>query len=157
MLWSDRCWPDFCQILGIQQLQNNPKFLSMEVRRANAEELVSILDNILITRPRDEWLKILDNEFSRGADIIYSAVNTLSDLANDPQVVANEYITTFNHPALGDIKMLGLPYRFTETPGAVGGSQHRAAPGLGQHNEEVLLELGYTRDDIVRFKQKAVI
>ena len=157
MLWSDRCWPDFCQILGIQHLQNNPKFLSMEARRVNAEELVSILDNILITRPRDEWVKILDNEFSRGADIIYSAVNTLSDLPNDPQVIANEYITTFNHPTLGDIKMLGLPYRFTKTPGVVGGSQHRAAPGLGQHNEEVLLELGYTQDDIVRFKQKAVI
>ncbi|HEY79045.1 MAG TPA: CoA transferase [Dehalococcoidia bacterium] len=157
MLWSDRCWPDFCRITGIEHLQKTPKFSSMEARRANSEELVSILDSIFITRPRDEWMKILDNESSRGADIIYSVVNTFSDLPDDPQVIANDYITTFKHPVLGDIKMLGLPYRFHKTPGIVGGSQHRAAPQFGEHNEEILLELGYTRDEIMKFKQEAVI
>jgi crotonobetainyl-CoA:carnitine CoA-transferase CaiB-like acyl-CoA transferase len=46
---------------------------------------------------------------------------------------------------------------FNSSKGAAGGSQHRAAPELGQHNEEVLLELGYTRDDIVRLKEKEII
>ena len=157
MLWSDRCWPDFCRLLGIQHLQNDPKFLSMEARRANSEELVSILDSILATKPRHEWIKIFDEAFSQGTDIIYSVLNTIADLPDDPQVIANDYITTFDHPVLGNIQVVGLPYKFSKTPGAVGGSQHREAPALGQHNEEVLLELGYTWGDIARLKEQAVI
>ncbi|HEY78202.1 MAG TPA: CoA transferase [Dehalococcoidia bacterium] len=157
MLWSDRCWPDFCRVMGIQHLQNNPRFVSEETRRANSAELISILDDIIITRPRNEWLQILDEAISRGADIVYSRLNTISDLADDPQVMANDYITTFKHAVLGDIKMVGLPYKFGKTPGAVGGSQHREAPGLGQHNEEVLRELGYTGEDIAALESKGVI
>jgi crotonobetainyl-CoA:carnitine CoA-transferase CaiB-like acyl-CoA transferase len=157
MLWSDRCWPDFCQVMGIQHLQNDPKFLSMDARRANSAELISIIDDIIITRPRNEWLQILDKAISGGADIVYSRLNTISDLPDDPQVMANDYITNFNHPVLGDIKMVGLPYKFSRTPGAVGGSQRKEAPGLGQHNEEVLRELGYTVEDIALLKSKGVI
>jgi crotonobetainyl-CoA:carnitine CoA-transferase CaiB-like acyl-CoA transferase len=157
MLWSDRCWPDFCRVMDIQHLQNDPKFVSMDARRANSAELISILDDVLVTRPRNEWMQILDEAISQGADIVYSRLNTISDLPDDPQVMANDYITIFNHPVLGDIKMVGLPYKFSRTPGAVGGGQHREAPGLGQHNEEVLRELGYTGEDIAALKSKGVI
>jgi crotonobetainyl-CoA:carnitine CoA-transferase CaiB-like acyl-CoA transferase len=157
MLWADRCWPDFCRVIGIQHLKNDPKFISMDARRANAEELISILDDVLITRPRHEWIKIFDEALTQGADIIYSILNTISDLPDDPQVMANKYITNFNHPVFGDTQVVGLPYKFSETPGVVGGSQHREAPELGQHTEEVLLELGYTWEDITLLKDKDVI
>jgi len=157
MLWSDRCWPDFCRIIGIQHLQNNLKFSSIAARRENSEELISILDNIFITRPRDEWINIIDNEVTKGADIIYSVLNTVSELFDDPQVIANDYITTFNHPVLGDIKLNGLPYKFTKTPGVVGGNDKRAEPELGEHTKEVLLEIGYTPEDITPLRDKGVI
>jgi crotonobetainyl-CoA:carnitine CoA-transferase CaiB-like acyl-CoA transferase len=157
MLWSDLCWPDFCQVIGIQHIQNDPKFLSMEARRDNAEELVSIIDDVIITRPRHEWIRIFDEAIAKGADIVYSILNTVSDLPYDPQVLANGYITTFKHPVFGDTQMVGLPYKFSETPGVVGGSQHREAPELGQHTEEVLLELGYTWEDITLLKDKEVM
>jgi CoA:oxalate CoA-transferase len=157
MLWSDRCWPDFCRVMGIRHLQNDPKFCSMDARKSNAEELISILDAVVITRTRLEWIKILDEALSQGADIIYSIVNTISDLPDDPQVIANNYITHFDHPVFGDNQVVGIPYKFSKTPGVVGGSQHREAPELGQHTEEVLLELGYTWDDITLLKDKGVI
>jgi crotonobetainyl-CoA:carnitine CoA-transferase CaiB-like acyl-CoA transferase len=157
MLTSDRSWPDFCRVIGIQHLQNDPKFVSMEARRANAEELVSILDDIIINRPRNEWIQIFDEAIAKGADVVYSILNTVSDLPDDPQVMTNNYITTFKHPVFGDTQVVGLPYKFSQTPSVVGGSQHREAPELGQHTEEVLLELGYTWDDITHLKDKGVI
>jgi crotonobetainyl-CoA:carnitine CoA-transferase CaiB-like acyl-CoA transferase len=157
MLWSGRCWPDFCRVMGIEDLQNDPKFESMQTRADNSEELISILDNIFATKTRDEWIRIFDDALARGADIIYSIMNTISDLPDDPQATANNYITNFNHPVFGEIKVVGLPYKFHKTPGVVGGNNRREAPELGQHTEEVLLELGYTWDDIVEFKDKEVI
>jgi CoA:oxalate CoA-transferase len=157
MLWSARCWPDFCRLMGIQHLQNSLKFNSMEARRENSRELVSILDSIIATKPRHEWIKILDEAISNGADLMYSRLNTISDLPYDPQVVDNDYITTFDHPDLGNIQMVGLPFRLSRTPGKVGGKNHRPAPVIGQHNEEILLELGYKVGDIARLKQQAVI
>jgi crotonobetainyl-CoA:carnitine CoA-transferase CaiB-like acyl-CoA transferase len=157
MLWSGRCWPDFCRVMGIEDLQNDPKFESMQTRADNSEELISILDNIFATKTREEWIRIFDDALARGADIIYSIMNTISDLPDDPQATANNYITNFNHPVFGEIKVVGLPYKFHRTPGVVGGSNRREAPELGQHTEEVLLELGYTWDDIVEFKDKEVI
>jgi crotonobetainyl-CoA:carnitine CoA-transferase CaiB-like acyl-CoA transferase len=143
--------------MGIQHLQNDPKFISMDTRRANAEELISILDDVLITKPRHEWIKIFDEALTQGADIIYSILNTISDLPDDPQVMVNNYITNFNHPVFGDTQVVGLPYKFSKTPGVVGGSQQREAPELGQHTEEVLLEMGYTWEDIAYLKDKGVV
>jgi len=157
MLWSDRSWPDFCRLVGIGELQNDPRFNSSSARETNSDELISILDNIFASKPRDEWRTIFDEALSKGADIIYSLINTISDLPDDPQVLANDYITTFNHPVFGETKVVGLPYKFSKTPGVAGGSQHREAPELGQHTEEVLLEVGYTWEDITGFKDKGVI
>ena len=94
MLWSDRCWPDFCRIIGIQNLQNNPKFSSIAARRENSEELISILDNILITRPRDEWIKIIDNEKQYIVPAKAIAV-TVIDLLYDDAERAKQVIENF--------------------------------------------------------------
>jgi crotonobetainyl-CoA:carnitine CoA-transferase CaiB-like acyl-CoA transferase len=157
MLQSDKCWPDFCKVMGIEELRNDQKFNSMEARRANSAELISILDNIFARKPRDEWIEIFDKALSGGADIIYSKLNTISDLPDDPQVTTNDYITNFDHPVFGKIQVVGIPYKFSKTPGVVGGTKLREAPELGQHTEEVLLEAGYTWEDIVKFKDKEVI
>jgi CoA:oxalate CoA-transferase len=156
MLQSDRYWPDFCAIVGIQDLQNNPKFNSAEARKANCTELILLLEKVFAGKPRSEWIKIFDEGISQGRDIIYSIVNSIADLPDDPQILANDYITTFNHPVYGDIKVMGLPYKFSKTPGAPGGSKHREAPEFGQHTEEVLLEYGYTWDDITKLREQGV-
>ena len=73
---------------------------------------------------------------------------------DDPQVIANEYITTFDHPSIGPIKMCNHPNIYSETPSGI----FREAPELGQHTEEILVdELGYSWDDIVSLQDKGVI
>src|SRR5207244_10984769 len=66
MIQADRYWPDLCKALGIQELEKNPKFATMAVRSKNSEELISILDKIFASKPRDEWMSILKN----GGDFI---------------------------------------------------------------------------------------
>ena len=90
----------------------------------------------------------------KGGDIIFAPVQSMSDLAADPQVIANNYIIDYNHETLGPVKVLGLPIALSETPGEV----IAEAPEFGQHTEEVLQELGnYTWEEISELREKGAI
>ena len=89
-----------------------------------------------------------------GGDFIFTVVNTLDDLEDDPQMQANGYITEIPHPAFGTLKYLGCPVNLSETPGEV----REPAPELGQHTELLLTEeLGYTWDDITALRERGVL
>lgn len=147
-LQPDRYWPNVCQALDICHLENDPRFNSIEARGKNAKELIAIMDDKFANKTKDEWLKIL-----KQAGCIFTPVQSPSEVANDPQVLPNRYFTYVDHPVWGKTKVVGFPWDFSETPA----SWRREAPELGQHTEEILLEVGYTWDDIVRFKDEAVI
>ena len=150
MAQADRYWPDFCKAVGIEELEKDPRFQNIEARTENAEELILILDNIFATRSVEEWLAHFEQQ---RIDLIYAPIQTISDLVDEPQARANDYIVDFNHPNFGPTDVVGCPYQFSKTPVSVGA----LVPELGQHTEEVLLELGHTWDDIVRLREKEVI
>jgi crotonobetainyl-CoA:carnitine CoA-transferase CaiB-like acyl-CoA transferase len=89
----------------------------------------------------------------QGGDFIFSPVNTISDLVTDPQVLENEYIIEYEHPSHGPTKVAGFPYKFSKTPASI----RRHPPQHGEHTEEILLELGYTWEDILELKNLEVI
>jgi CoA:oxalate CoA-transferase len=150
MIQADRYWKDFCNALSITELIDDPRFNKIGVRGKNCKELIAILDRVFATKPRGEWMRILKN----GGDFIYTVVNRISDLPDDPQVQANEYVVDYQHPAIGDMKLVGFPVRLSETPANPRGH----APELGEHTETVLTELlGYSWDDIARLKESGVI
>jgi crotonobetainyl-CoA:carnitine CoA-transferase CaiB-like acyl-CoA transferase len=150
MLQPDRYWADFCDALGRPELAEDERFGDLRARAQNGEACVAILDEIFATRPRDEWLRILREH--RG-DFIFTVVNAVADLPTDPQVLANDYVVDFEHPAHGKTPMLGVPVRLSETPGGI----RAPAPEFGQHTEEILLELGYDWDAIGELREKDVI
>jgi len=147
-LQPDRYWPNVCRAMGLEALEHDPKFSTIEARHDNGKELVAILDEKFATKARDEWMKIFKKE-----NVIHTPVQSASEVFKDPQALANDYIIPVDHPVWGKIKMLGFPWTFHETPASV----KREAPELGQHTEEILLELDYTWEDIASLKSEEVI
>jgi crotonobetainyl-CoA:carnitine CoA-transferase CaiB-like acyl-CoA transferase len=147
-LQPDRYWPNVCRALDMCELENDPRFNSIEARGKNAKELIAILDEKFATKTRDEWLEILKKE-----GCISTPIQSPLEVSNDPQALANNYFVYVDHPVWGRIKMVGFPWDFSETPA----SWWREAPEFGQHTEEILLELGYAWDDIAKFKEEGAI
>jgi len=149
---ADRFWPEFCRALGLDALVDDPKFATARGgRRDNAEELIDILDRTLAAKPRDEWIQHFD---SLHAPFSYAPVNDYNDVVDDAQVLANDYVIEFDHPAAGPVKLAGYPIRFSDTPAHIA----REAPEFGQHTEEVLQELaGLSWEEIGALRAEGVI
>jgi len=148
MLQSDPSWPDFCRAIERPELENDPRFNSRETRLENCEELIRILDEVLASRNREEWEKRF-----RENNCIYGRVETPVEVINDPQAVANDFFAEINHPVAGEMKLVATPVKFRQNPASV----RTLAPEVGQHTEEILLDLGYSWDDIARLKEQGVI
>ena len=108
---------------------------------------VDTLDKLFATNTREHWLKLL-----READVVSAPINDVGEAAVDPDVIANQYIIEVDHPRAGKIKEVGFPWKFHKTPAKAG-----IAPGLGEHNREVLIEAGYSDADIKQLKEEGVI
>ena len=151
MLQPDRYWSDFVRAIGRPELAGDERFASLMARATHSAECVAILDAVFASRPRAEWIRILNED---PGDYIFTVVNSVDDLPDDPQVNANDYIVTIDHPQYGPTRMVGVPVRLSETPGSV----RSPAPELGQHTEEILTDLlGWDWDRIAALREKGVI
>ncbi|MBI5251616.1 MAG: CoA transferase [Desulfomonile tiedjei] len=147
-LQPERYWPNVCKALGLNELIEDQRFDTIEARSRNARELVEIFDDKFAARPRHEWLTVLNQ-----AGCICTPVQTPEEVSNDPQALANSYFVYTDHPEHGKTKMVGFPWDFSETPA----SCRLMAPELGQHTEEILLDLGYTAQEIAELRKEEVI
>ncbi len=146
MLQSDAFWPQTCRALGREELIDDPRFADSDLRGKNSPALIAIFDKVFATRIREEWTQLLKEH---GA--IFGSIQTCGEVVRDPQ--ANEFIAVVDHPTRGKVKMIKSPGKFSKTPGQI----KTYAPEVGQHTEEVLLELGYDWEEIAEFKDKRAI
>jgi crotonobetainyl-CoA:carnitine CoA-transferase CaiB-like acyl-CoA transferase len=115
---------------------------------AKRAELLGLLDTLFATGTRDEWVAKL-----RAGDIVSAPINTLLEASNDPDVLANGYITEIDYPKHGKrLKVHGTPWQFSETPAKIG-----IAPELGADNDDVLSDLGYSTAQIASLRQRRII
>jgi crotonobetainyl-CoA:carnitine CoA-transferase CaiB-like acyl-CoA transferase len=148
MLQSDLQWPGFCRATGRPELEKDPRFDSVEMRALHCEELIQIIDEILMTKTRAEWETLFKQN-----GVIYGRVETPEEVANDPQALANDFFSEIHVPGVGEGRLVNTPVKFCQNPVSIKGP----APEIGQHTEEILLELGYTWDDIAQLKEQGVI
>lgn len=146
MLQPDRYWARFCQAIDLPELINDPRYNTFDRRYENREALFTMLDKVFQSKTWEEWKPLL-------IDIPHAPAISLREAMSDPQLEANNVITQYEHPSRGLIKMLANPINMSKDSATV----RMPAPEFGQHTEEILLEYGYTWDDIVRFKEQHVI
>ena len=145
---SERFWDGFCRAVGLEHIVDDPRFASHTLRVQNNRELIRILDGLFLTKPRAEWAKMLDTEYC-----IWAPVQTLDEVVEDPQVSANGYTDKLNHPEDGEFRILKTPIQFSRTPAQIQG----LAPELGEQGDQILLDLGYSWDDIIALKEKNTV
>jgi crotonobetainyl-CoA:carnitine CoA-transferase CaiB-like acyl-CoA transferase len=141
-------WLRLLEALGAPELGGDPRFVNNADRMRNLPELTAALTPLFQRRSVAEWVRRL-GEFGVPA----GPVLEIAQMHADPQTLARKMIVETNHPIAGKVKAIGLPIKFSDTPGGV----RRAAPLLGQHTREVLREHGFTNRQIEQMTQQGAI
>jgi len=144
-------WKDAMTALGFHPRIKAAGFENLGVIIDNDDkrnELLALLDELFATGTREDWVAKL-----RGADIVSAPINTLLEASNDPDVLANGYVTEIDYPKHGKrLKVHGTPWQFSETPAKPG-----IAPELGEHNDAMLGELGYSPAEVADLRARKII
>ena len=145
---SERLWDRFCKAMGREDLFEHPDYARNGDRVRNRSKLVPLLQEEFLKKPVAEWVAQLEE-----GGVPCGPINQLSNVFADPQVLSREMLLEIPHPTLGKIKQAGIPIKFSRTPGSIG----RHPPLLGEQSGEILAELGYTDEDVGRFRDEEVI
>ena len=135
-------WERFCRAIEREDL-----IPYMEPSEKSAE-VIAELEQLFSTRTQDEWMKLLSE-----IDVPYGPVNTIEEAFSDPQTLHRHMVLEVEHPRAGKIKLLGIPIKFSETPGEI----RTLSPAYGEHTLDILGELGYTDDDFKRLRKAKAI
>jgi crotonobetainyl-CoA:carnitine CoA-transferase CaiB-like acyl-CoA transferase len=132
-------WERMCRVLGASDWLEDARFRTNADRMKNLAALTEVMNARLKSRKVDELIKALEAE-----GVPCGRINSIADLAADPQALAREMVVQLEHPRAGRTRALGLPVKLSRTPGKVS----RPAPLLGQHTREVLSEFGFSQTEI---------
>ena len=145
---SERIWERFCEGMGMPELRENPEYKTNIERAQNRAKIVPYLQEIFIKQPVSHWVEKL-----QAVSVPCGPINDLEDVFSDPQLLSREMFVEMAHPTLGKIKQTGLPLKFSRTPGGI----DRPPPLLGEHNQEVLQEIGFSAAEVEELKTQDVI
>lgn len=140
-------WPGICKVVGRLDWLDDERFGGLESRLLHADALFEAMQQIFETRPAAEWVRLFSEN-----DLLATPVNDYADLFADPQVSAN-YIDYLQPPEGEALPIVGIPVIFGKTPGHPKGM----APEFGQHTEEVLLEAGFSWEQIATLREEGAI
>jgi crotonobetainyl-CoA:carnitine CoA-transferase CaiB-like acyl-CoA transferase len=138
---------ELCAVLGLADLSLDPRFADNSSRIEHGEALKALLAEGFRHRTTAEWLRELE-----AIDFLCSPVYSLEEALGDPQVLHNEMVIEFDHPQ-GCIRAIGSPVKLVDTPATI----RIPPPRLGEHDDEILAELGYTSHQIESLRSTCVV
>jgi len=136
---NQRTWLKLLDLLDDPELAADPRFKDNAGRMANLPALVEILTRHFKKRTTAEWLALLEK-----AGVPAGPVLSIREMHAHPQTIAREMVPEVEHPVAGKVQTIGLPVKFSKTPGKVAAP----APLFGQHTREILAEIGYSEAEI---------
>lgn len=137
-------WPPICQAIGRPDLIDDDRFNSIEVRLQNMKELIAILDEAFAEHDLEYWAEVFDRH-----DIPYARIASGEEAGADPQMLANDVFVDVDDPRYGRFQTVNSPMSLDGAAKV----KPSPAPGLGEHTEEVLSDLGYSSEEVQRLLQ----
>ncbi len=146
---NERQFGRVAEVLGHPEWAKDPRFTSNRARVENRDVIDGFINEALSHGDADAWLDKL-----KAVGVPCGRINSVADALDDPHTTARDMIETVEHSTIGALKMLGIPFKFSDTACSV----RRAPPTLGQHNDEILKgELGLDEKAIAELRQAKVI
>jgi|SRR5579875_593783 len=146
---NDKLWTDFCKEIGHEEWSTDPRFRTNPDRMNHKPELLPLLDELFATQRAEHWL-----DAARKAGVPAGPILQISEVVSNPHVLARGMVTEVDNPRTGKkLKQLGTPVKFSKSRTSI----RMAPPGLGEHSEEVLGELGYSKDRIEELRRGSII
>ena len=141
-------WEAVVDVLGVPELKTDARFQERDTRKKNRKELTPLLEARLTERDTDYWVEALNKQ-----DVPSGAILSLQAALSQPQVDHRNAFGTVHVENIGDLKLFNLTAKFSKTPGTV----ETPPPTLGQHSTEVLKGIGYSEEEITKFKASRII
>ena len=141
-------WERLCPAIGQPGMLEDARFASNTDRVEHRAECVGELNDVFKHETTEHWVSVIVE-----AGVPCGPINSVSDVVSNPQVLARDMIAEINHPNVPDLKLPNSPLKLTDSPSTI----RLAPPLLGQHNEEILTEAGYSTDKIAELKERGVI
>jgi crotonobetainyl-CoA:carnitine CoA-transferase CaiB-like acyl-CoA transferase len=146
--YSDKQWRSFFSVVGRPELMENPRFATYSARVHSVDDLYGFIAEVTPNKTTAQWVAICEAE-----QIPAMAVSDLDDLMDDVHLKAVGMFEKHHHPSEGDTILVRPPVKFSKTPGAI----RSPAPHFGEHNTEVLRELGYDEATIAEMAASGAI
>jgi crotonobetainyl-CoA:carnitine CoA-transferase CaiB-like acyl-CoA transferase len=140
-------WQALCEKIDLPEMANDARFATVRSRAAHAQEIMPKLHAALQAHTALEWEAIF------GQAVPCAAARSIGEMFDHPQVLAEDMVATFTHPVVGSYQGFTRAIKFSATPGPV----PFAAPAIGEHSSEILIEVGYSKEDVDRLQRLGVI
>ncbi|KAL4804650.1 CoA-transferase family III domain-containing protein [Aspergillus unguis] len=147
---NNRQFRALCQRLGDESIADNPKFVDNDARVRNRDQLKEVLDRLFAQKTSQEWMQVFE-----GSGLPHGPVNNIEQAFSHPQVADRGMVQTIEHSAAagGTIQVMGMPVKLNNSQNG----HSTPPPGLGEHTEEILAEMGHSDTEIARLREENVI
>ncbi|MBT4355666.1 MAG: CoA transferase [Rhodospirillaceae bacterium] len=146
--YTTKHWQTFFSIMKRNEMINDLRVTDPKLRSEKIGELYELVSELVKTWKTEDLLDALNT-----GDIPHGEATALDDLANDPHLEKVGYFQTWDHPSEGKIKLTAPPVKFSKTPATI----DRLPPSLGEHNSEILKEIGFDDEEISALRRNKII
>lgn len=140
---NDQQFARFTRVIGLPELAEDERFQTNSARVENRRDLIPIISQQMLQKTADEWASLLHD-----AGIPNGPINGMKSLFEDPQVKAREMVVEMAHPTAELVRLVGSPLKLSRSPVEM----KRHPPLYGEHTEDILNELGFSREEISQFR-----